>query len=156
MPCPFTILHPMAFFLFSSLATPYQRGKAFPCALPDQAQIPRHVGAIHALLPLWQHGQSRTKFCLQNVSNNFAAAYVTGGISGTAFSDTLNIGGISLPDQTLGLAEFVSQDFGRVTCDGLFVSSLSTHGLFANVLMAMSEASLLFPNILPSPQLHPC
>ena len=61
---------------------------------------------------------------IQGMTTPFQYTYGTGDVSGTLFSDTLQVAGITLTSQVMGQATEVSLDFAVATCDGLFVRNL--------------------------------
>ena len=50
-------------------------------------------------------------------------------MSGRLVNETIQVGNISLANQTIGLADTVTSDFAAAVCDGLFVSSSKSTGL---------------------------
>ena len=60
---------------------------------------------------------------LQLTSTRATVRYGTGSVALTLMYETVNIAGISIPRQGVGLATALTSDFDYVSCDGLVVSS---------------------------------
>lgn len=61
-------------------------------------------------------------------SSAFRIGYVTGTVQGTIVRDDMEVGGLTLTNQSFGAASTVSSDLITVSCDGIFVSILQGRG----------------------------
>ena len=62
---------------------------------------------------------------VQLTSTRATVRYGTGSVALSLMYDTVNIAGISIPHQGVGLATALTSDFDYVSCDGLVVRQLA-------------------------------
>lgn len=58
---------------------------------------------------------------LQGTSTSFSIQYATGSVSGNVAYDTVNIGGINIPNQALGMVQQAGKELAWSSCDGIIV-----------------------------------
>ena len=65
---------------------------------------------------------------LQASSTQFSIQYATGAVYGNLAYDTVRLGGISIPNQALGVVRQAGKELLQSSCDGIIVSCDQTFG----------------------------
>lgn len=59
---------------------------------------------------------------IQASQTQFSIQYATGAVYGTLAYDTMTLGGISIPNQALGVVRQAGKELLQSSCDGIIVS----------------------------------
>lgn len=71
---------------------------------------------------VYSHFGLNRSFSMQSTDQAFSIQYATGAVYGNLAYDTLNIGGIKIPNQALGMVYQAGKELLQSSCDGIIVS----------------------------------